>query len=122
MMKEKNKVVGQKKFDLQDRFIDYTIIFWLLSPAICRRKDEMLDIFSTPSNSPYARGELISFCCRQFPSLLIGGRVRDGGYNNSNKPFSHRMPSLETNTQGISNPCEIKKRFHGTGDEGKKYD
>jgi len=22
-------------------------------------------------------------------------------------------------SQGISNPCEIKKRFHGTGDEGK---
>ena len=78
----------------------------LLSPAICRKKDEMLDIFSTP----YARGELISFCCRKFPSLLIGGRVRDGGHNNSNKPFSHRMPSLETNTQGISNPCEIKKK------------
>jgi len=58
----------------------------------------MLDIFSIPSNSPYARGELISFCSRQFPSLLIGGRVRDGGHNNSNKPFSHRMPSLETNT------------------------
>jgi len=22
-------------------------------------------------------------------------------------------------SRGISNPCEIKKRFHGTGDEGK---
>ena len=83
-MKENNKVVGQKKFDLQDRFIAYMIIIWLLSPAICRKKDKMLDIFSTPSNSPYARGELISFCCRKFPSLLIGGRVMDGGHNNSN--------------------------------------
>ena len=109
--KDKSMENNNKEFDLQDRFIAYTIIFWLLSPAVCRKKDEMLDIFSTPYNSPYARGELISFCSRQFPSLLIGGRVRDGGHNNSNKPFSHRMPSLETNTQGISNPCEIKKKI-----------
>ena len=91
-MKENNKVVGQKKFDLQDRFIAYMIIIWLLSPAICRKKDKMLDIFSTPSNSPYARGELISFCCRKFPSLLIGGRVRDGGHNNSNDEGKKAKP------------------------------
>ena len=43
------------------------------------KTDEMLDIFLTPSNSPYLGGEPISFCRRQFPSPSIGGRVRDGG-------------------------------------------
>jgi hypothetical protein len=43
------------------------------------KTDEMLDIFLTPSNSPYLGGESISFCCRQFPSPSIGGRARDGG-------------------------------------------
>jgi len=63
----------------------------LQSWAACVKTDEMLDIFSTPSNSPYLGGESISFCRRQFPSPSIGGRVRDGGSNNLKKSFSHRL-------------------------------
>ena len=66
------------------------------------KTDEMLDIFSTPSNSPYLGGESISFCRSQFPSPSIGGRVSlpreisfllflcgDGGRHNLKKSFSH---------------------------------
>jgi len=66
----------------------------LPSWADCVKTIEMLDIFSTPSNSPYLRGESISFCRRQFPSPSIGGRVRDGGCCNLKKPFSHSLWSL----------------------------
>ena len=66
----------------------------LPSRAACVKTDEMIDIFSTPSNSPYLGGESISFCRRQFPSPSIGGRVRDGGRYNLKKPFSHRLRGL----------------------------
>ncbi len=49
------------------------------SGTTCVKTDEILVFFSTPSNSPYLRGESISFCRRQFPSPSIVGRVRDGG-------------------------------------------
>ena len=105
--KEKNKENNQKKFDLQDRFSDYvlyaynhySVIFRSISHTACGKKDEMLNIFSTLSNSPYLRRESISFCRSQFPSHSIGGRVREGGCNNLKKPFSHRLISLATNTQ-----------------------
>ncbi len=45
--------------------------------AVCVKTDEMIDIFSTPSNSPYLGGESIS--------------VRDGGRYNLKKPFSHKL-------------------------------
>ena len=81
--KEKNKENNQKKFDLQDRFSDYvlyaynhySVIFRSISHTACGKKDEMLNIFSTLSNSPYLRRESISFCRSQFPSHSIGGRV-----------------------------------------------
>ena len=57
----------------------------------CGKTDEMLDIFLTPSNSPYLGGESILFCHRQFPSPSIGGRVRDGGCYNLKKSFLHKL-------------------------------
>ena len=72
-------------------FESHTTLPAFPSKAACVKTDGMLDIFSTPSNSPYLRGEPISFCSRQFPSPSIGGRVRDGGHYSLNKPFSHSL-------------------------------
>ncbi len=35
--KEKNRENNQKKFDLQERLIDYAVRFWLPSPSLPRR-------------------------------------------------------------------------------------
>ncbi len=37
--KEKNIENNQKKFDLQDRLIDYAARFWLPSPCLSRRNE-----------------------------------------------------------------------------------
>jgi len=59
--------------------------------AGCVKISEMLDIFSTPSKSPYLGGESIFFCHRNFPSPSIGGRVGDGGNYNLKKSFSQSL-------------------------------
>jgi len=67
----------------------------------------MLDIFSTPSKSPYLGGESISFCRRHFPSPSIGGRVRDGGNYNLKKSFSHSLWGLGMRIEYVSNPLSL---------------
>jgi len=78
----KNKERRLEIFDLFFINIPYNLtlyqqpnLFSLPNPTDCMKIDGMLDIFSTPSNSPYLSGEPISFCGRQFPSPSIGGRV-----------------------------------------------
>ena len=63
--------------------------------AGCVKISEMLDIFSTPSKSPYLGGESIFFCYRNFPSPSIGGRVEDGGNYNLKKSFSQSLDVWE---------------------------
>ena len=65
----------------------------------------------SPVISGYETTPDMFFYRRHFPSLSIGGRVRDGGNYNLKKPFSHSLPSLGTQYELI--------RFHGLGNEEK---
>jgi len=68
--------------------------------AGCMKASEMLNIFLTPSRSPYLGGESIFFCRRNFPSPSIGRRVRDGGNYNLKK-------SVFTQPEGLGNEVKM---------------